>query len=710
MSIRCLAASVLLAVLLPAAAHASTVTAGSPSFAITAGAGETNTMTVAYVPPTGSTAEGWTIHDTTSPVTCGGGYAACQQVDANTVFAPNASVPAIQTGNGSSSVSVDETGVPYVAQTRVTGGTGNDVLTMTGPHNDSLAGGAGNDTLNGGAGGDELDGQAGDDTVHGGAGDDTLDTAASDGADVLDGGGGTDVVSYASRAAAVSITEDGAANDGTAGEGDNVASVESLTGTNYGDTIVASGTRSGGTLAGGPGNDVLSGSNGGQAIDGGPGDDTLAGNGGNDAITGGSGNDVITGGSGNDTIGADTGNDSIDGGTGNDGFGGIGSGDGADAWNGGAGYDTIDYSSDSGPVTISEDGAANDGEAGEGDNVAADIEEISGTTDADTITGSSADNVLFGNGGADTLSGGAGRDTLTVGCCAAQGIGATLNGGDGADALIGSTSDDVFNGGAGDDTLVGSGGADVFNGGEGVDTVSFFDSVPTGVDITPDGKADDGLPGEGANVMPDVEDLIGSTGADTISGAPGVVNRIDGAGGGDTIDVASSPADADTVLCRSGGSAFGISRRRIAGVFGTNTYNDVVTADVLDDVSRSGDTACATVHQPEPAPATAPRLSVLATKLVASGGVFTVPLGCTAAAPRCRVTAQVSSARGTILGIAHGVIGVGKRAQVLFRLSPLRRAWLAKGRTLRLRLAVDVSDSTHKTRTVNRRLEVRGRR
>ncbi len=97
----------------------------------------------------------------------------------------------------------------------VTGGTAGDTLT----------GNAAANVLTGGAGADTIAGGDGDDTLNGGTGDDTFDEdAAANGADVVVGGDGSDTVDYSARPAdSVSVSRDGVANDGSTGEGDNVA-------------------------------------------------------------------------------------------------------------------------------------------------------------------------------------------------------------------------------------------------------------------------------------------------------------------------------------------------------------------------------------------------------------------------------------------------------------------------------------------------------
>ena len=108
-------------------------------------------------------------------------------------------------------------------------------------------------------------------TLGGGAGDDAW--SGGPGPDVFDGGDGTDTVDYSARSAPVSVTVDGIANDGQAGEGDNVVNAEEITGGSGNDTIVAG--SNGSRLHGGPGNDTLKGSPQEDRIEGDEGDDTI---------------------------------------------------------------------------------------------------------------------------------------------------------------------------------------------------------------------------------------------------------------------------------------------------------------------------------------------------------------------------------------------------------------------------------------------------
>lgn len=166
-----------------------------------------------------------------------------------------------------------------------------------------------------------------------------------------------------------------------------------------------------GSVAGGPGNDQLRGVPGGpQSFDGGPGDDVLVG----------------------DRTGYCTAGNAAR---------------GPDVLSGGEGVDTVDYSQeDVATITASIDGAANDGAAGEGDNVGLDVENLNGTgCGANNLTGSAGPNALNGGGvlrglGGDDVLQGSSRDDV-------------LEGGDGNDKLTALFGNDKLDGGAGDDFL-----------------------------------------------------------------------------------------------------------------------------------------------------------------------------------------------------------------------------------------------------------------
>ena len=142
------------------------------------------------------------------------------------------------------------------------------------------------------------DGEAGegDDDVHlGGDGDDTFVADWRDDSDVFDGGAGTaDVVTYAVRADPVIADLDGVADDGAAGERDNVRSnIERLIGGASADRLTGNGAVN--VLRGGGGGDVLTGSSANDRLYGDAGDDWLVGGLGADWLNGGVDFDDCTG-------------------------------------------------------------------------------------------------------------------------------------------------------------------------------------------------------------------------------------------------------------------------------------------------------------------------------------------------------------------------------------------------------------------------------
>jgi hypothetical protein len=321
----------------------------------------------------------------------------------------------------------------------------------TGAGDDTVAIGAGSPgtpTVDLGPGDDRIDITSGPWTVRGGPGADVVHAAqlgpvpplrADPGAccDVVwDGGPGPDrasgaavVASYAGRAAPVRVTPDGIADDGEAGEGDDVgADVGVIVGGDAGDMLQAAA----GPVAGGPGDDVIVGSDGARplaVLEGGDGNDTIRGGAGRDELRGDAGDDVLDGGPGDDVLQDGRGADRVTGGDGDDRF--EYHADAArDVLSGGPGKDALTAGPAAfllAPMRISLDGVADDGPLGEGDDVTGDWEFVSvargdlvGTDGPDglevtrsgTIDGRGGDDQL--NGFAD-VTGGPGRDSITTG-------------------------------------------------------------------------------------------------------------------------------------------------------------------------------------------------------------------------------------------------------------------------------------------------------
>jgi Ca2+-binding RTX toxin-like protein len=320
------------------------------------------------------------------------------------------------------------------------GGDGNDEL-EAGSGNDTLSGDAGNDALTGGFGADSLDGGDGIDSVDysdsttsvyavpdgiandgkanegdnlagtvetliGGTDNDTLvgndgpgTIDGRGGSDTLDGGGGADSIiggdgfdnaSYGGRTNPVTVNL-AAGVGGEGGENDTIAAdVEGV--------------------IGGAGNDSLTGNDAVNILIGGPGDDTLDGAGGADQVFGGVGNDMLLGGSGSDTLAGEDGNDNLQGGTEADGLNGgdgndlLDGGPGNDILTGGPGDDAAIYASRSKDVDVTMDGADNDGESGERDQIRLTVES--------TKTGAGNDSINVRDGLKGEVSCGRGTDSV----------------------------------------------------------------------------------------------------------------------------------------------------------------------------------------------------------------------------------------------------------------------------------------------------------
>jgi Ca2+-binding RTX toxin-like protein len=309
---------------------------------------------------------------------------------------------------------------------------------------ENILGGSGNDNLTGSAGRNRIDGGLGGDLMNGADGDDTIvgSVGVGDANDDVRGGAGTDTVTYAGASAGANVTLDNTANDN--GQTDNVRStIENVTGSPLGDTIVGSAARN--RLNGGLGNDTLDGDP--QvtpcavAVCYATSNDTLNGGGDNDTLFGRNGSDTLIGGPGFDPDPVNAPNWLTD----------------ADDLDGGAGSDLVSYSTRNAPVTVTIGAGANDGEATEGDNVEGSVERVTGGKKADTLTG---------NAGLDRINGGNGGDII--------------DGGSGGDILSGQGGDDDIKGGTGKDTMSGAAGDDSFRAQDGVkDSITCGDGNDT---------------------------------------------------------------------------------------------------------------------------------------------------------------------------------------------------------------------------------------
>jgi Ca2+-binding RTX toxin-like protein len=165
--------------------------------------------------------------------------------------------------------------------------------------------------------------------------------------------------------------------------------------------------------------------------------------------------------------------------------------------------------------------------------------EVDAGLGSDALVGGSVGDTLIGSAGIDVVTGGAGDDLLL-------GLGGldSLDGGEGVDRLDGGLDDDRVRGGPGDDEERGGDGADAFLqdpgdgadvllGGPGEDIVDYRRRAGR-VRVTPDGTPDDGESGEGDDVGPDVEHLVGGSAGDVLVGSQSA-NRLLGGPGNDVL-------------------------------------------------------------------------------------------------------------------------------------------------------------------------------
>ena len=381
------------------------------------------------------------------------------------IFNASFLVPVITLSDLGNSLDLSAAGSsPYV----VTGGAGNDII-HGGGDADDLSGGGGMDLLDGGAGDDILHVKQGEisaagDHYIGGSGTDTLfidgpdyDLATDISAAIVDSDietlDGIDVRGTRAQIAgfktilnhAIYITDGGALN---------------LTGQSFTGTLHLSDA----------GNQVtLSKTAAYREIDGGAGADTIIGGDHGTIYRAGGGDDLVYGGSGVEEFFYDeAGNDLYNGGGGTDYFFINAQTTAGDQFIGGAGTDFIEFVGT--PVDLSTL------------NIAADIEGIMGTdlhltvAQASRFTAIRSDVLTLTSAGSFINSGFIGR-TLNLSDLgnnvdlSGSSRSYAINGGAGADTIIGSLEGNIVNGGGGDDVIVGGVTGDQIDGGTGADSL-----------------------------------------------------------------------------------------------------------------------------------------------------------------------------------------------------------------------------------------------
>ncbi|MEF8756276.1 MAG: hypothetical protein V5B60_20455 [Accumulibacter sp.] len=441
-----------------------------------------------------------------------------------------------------------------IAGAQTTGGSGSDTLiaieNLSGSsHDDTLTGDGNANRLSGAQGNDLLDGGFGNDTLDGGAGNDRLLGGA--GADSMLGGDGSDL--YSIDNAGDTVVETNA--DATSGGTDQIFSHLAA----Y--TLTAH-VENGRILATGAAN--------------------LSGNGLDNVLEAATGNNAFDGAAGNDTV-------------------------------------SYLYGASSGvSVSLALGGAQATGGSGSDTLIA--IENLTGSNHDDTLAGSGDANRLNGAQGNDFLDGAAGNDTLDGGAGNDR-----LWGGTGADSLIGGDGSDLYyvdhagdsvsetnanatsggtdqvfsylasytlganvengrilavgaanlSGNSLDNLLDAATGNNAFDGAGGNDTVSYLYGASGGVSVSLASTGPQATGGSGSDTLVAIENLTGSTYADTLTG-DGNANRIEGGNGNDTL-------------------VGGAGNDRLVGGFGNDSLvggagADIVRFDILPNSVSNRDT------------------------------------------------------------------------------------------------------------------------
>ncbi|MBY0565630.1 MAG: hypothetical protein K2P58_15780 [Hyphomonadaceae bacterium] len=208
---------------------------------------------------------------------------------------------------------------------------------------------------------------------------------------------------------------------------------------------------------------------------------------------------------------------------------------------------------------------------------------IIGSAQANTLSGLEGHDVLTGLDGADTLNGGDGDDRLYGGTGADLADGGTgadvLFGGQDDDELIGGLDNDILHGEQGNDILRGGAGDDALYGWTGIDTASYADAQ-AGVRVDLSVRVKQDTIGGGADILDEIENLVGSAFDDTLSGDRNA-NQLSGGAGGDLLsggfgaDTLLGGADADSLRGGDGADA-------LQGGDGDDLLSGGTGADTLD--------------------------------------------------------------------------------------------------------------------------------
>lgn len=435
---------------------------------------------------------------------------------------------------------------------------------------EKVVGSAFNDTLGSSTSGHTLEGGAGDDT----------DIIGLAGVTVTEAGGGgdntvqTNLAAYTLGGNLERLTYIGSAVFSVTGN----AEANIITGGATSDTL--SGLGGDDTLIGGIGSDILIGGAGADVLDGGANNDTASYSTATGAITINTATGVHTGDAAGDTfiaietiLGSGYGDTFV-------------SGSKADRSDGGNGVDVVNYAGSSAGVSVNlSNGVASGGDA-QGDSVA-NIEKVVGSAFNDTLGSSTSGHVLEGGAGDDVYvvaSAGVvvtevaegGDDTVQTALTAytlAANVERLTFTGTVAFTGAGNAEANVITGGVGADTLSGA----------GTDTVRYATAVTVNL-------ATGAHTGDAAGDTYDgVEIIQGSSSADLFVGSE-LADRLDGAGGTDTLSYAASILGVNvniTTNVVSGGSAEGDVIGNFESVTGSD-HEDVLGSSTSAHVLAGG--------------------------------------------------------------------------------------------------------------------------
>ena len=418
----------------------------------------------------------------------------------------------------------------------------------------TVLGGSGDDIIYGGNQGDYLLGGAGIDHIYGRLGNDTL--VGGRDSDYLDAGDGDDTIYFDNLDSGViggTGRDTGVLYGATAAvyvnlPGDQLESVDGSA-SPFNNVFDATTATYAVSVWGGSGNDNIIGGSQGDRLFGGAGKDQLYGNGGNDILVGNIGDDSLDGGTGDDTLYYDSLDSRI---------------------YGGVGYDTGMASDPSAPTNL---------------NMTLGLIEAANGTGSPfgnifNATGATWEVVIQGGNGADTIIGGDKNDRLYGG-----GGGDTIRGNGGNDFIMGQAGADLMNGGDGDDLLYFDDLDSSVFGGDGNDTAIVLGAT-AGVNLnmtsnkieTADGRSSNQNNTFDASGATFRVTIFGGTGNDTLIGGDMNDYLAGGAGqdqlfgnGGDDALVGGAGADALNGGSGNDGLYFDNFDTKVIGGIGTDT-------------------------------------------------------------------------------------------------------------------------------------------